>query len=239
MQTSITLLLFSHYKSLHTRSSQSAVTSLRNSPQQWLFLYNAFTIRFLATDFNTGTITITLQISLYYNTYKVFKSHVKSSFHRLTFKSQPTWTQSFWCLNSSIQLLCFRAHILAGWRSKLDWQQTIFVVLYNLPARTIQKTSIAQCLASLCLVMDVSAVLLWLHTSGVQAPCHSILKSLHICQSWLPFDSIQFYIGVTYAVKTAYLNILLVRNRRYFWVSEIAVRICQEVFHNLLDELTR
>jgi hypothetical protein len=35
--------------------------------------------RFLATDFNTGTIAVTLQISLHYSTHKVFKSHVKSS----------------------------------------------------------------------------------------------------------------------------------------------------------------
>jgi hypothetical protein len=37
-----------------------------------------FSIRFLATDFNTGTITVTLQISLHCSTQKVFKSHVKS-----------------------------------------------------------------------------------------------------------------------------------------------------------------
>jgi hypothetical protein len=28
--------------------------------QQWLFLYSAFTLRFLATDFSTGTITVSL-----------------------------------------------------------------------------------------------------------------------------------------------------------------------------------
>jgi hypothetical protein len=38
-----------------------------------------FPNRFLATDFNTGTITVTLQIPLHYSTYKVFKSHVKAS----------------------------------------------------------------------------------------------------------------------------------------------------------------
>jgi hypothetical protein len=70
---------FSHYKALHTRSSQSAVTSLRSSSQQWLFLYNVFTICFLATDFKTGTITVTLQISFYCSTFKFFKSQVKSS----------------------------------------------------------------------------------------------------------------------------------------------------------------
>jgi hypothetical protein len=92
LQISVTLL-FSQYRSLHTRSSQSAVTSHHNRSQQWLFLYNVFTLRFLATDFNTGTITVTLQISLYYSTHKVFKSQVKSSLHRLTFKSQLICTQ--------------------------------------------------------------------------------------------------------------------------------------------------
>jgi hypothetical protein len=52
---------------------------LGNKHQQWLFLYKVFPIRFLPTDFNTVTVTVTLQISLHYNTHKVFKSHVKSS----------------------------------------------------------------------------------------------------------------------------------------------------------------
>jgi hypothetical protein len=34
-----------------------------------------------------------------------------------------------------------------------------------------------KCLLSRCLAMDVSAVLLWLHISGVQEPCHAILWS--------------------------------------------------------------
>jgi hypothetical protein len=41
---------------------------LRNSSQQWLFLYGVFTIRFLAMDINTGSKTVTLQISLYCST---------------------------------------------------------------------------------------------------------------------------------------------------------------------------
>jgi hypothetical protein len=38
-----------------------------------------FPICFLATDYNTGSLTVTLQVSLHYNKYSVFKSHVKSS----------------------------------------------------------------------------------------------------------------------------------------------------------------
>jgi hypothetical protein len=36
------------------------------------------------------------------------------------------------------------------------------------------------CLASRCLEMDVSAVLLWLHNCGVQVSCHNILFTLLI-----------------------------------------------------------
>jgi hypothetical protein len=42
-------------------------------------LMQIFPMLFLATDFNTGTITVTLQISLHYSAHKIFKSHVKSS----------------------------------------------------------------------------------------------------------------------------------------------------------------
>jgi hypothetical protein len=52
---------------------------LGNRTKQWLFLSKDFAIRFLATDFNTGTITVTLQISLQYSTHKVFRSNVNSS----------------------------------------------------------------------------------------------------------------------------------------------------------------
>jgi hypothetical protein len=43
------------------------------------FIYSVFTIRSLATDFSIGTINVTLQVSLYFSTHKVFKSHIKSS----------------------------------------------------------------------------------------------------------------------------------------------------------------
>jgi hypothetical protein len=52
---------------------------LGNRSKQWLFLYKVFPVRFLAADFNTGTVTVSLPISLHYSTYKAFKSHVKSS----------------------------------------------------------------------------------------------------------------------------------------------------------------
>jgi hypothetical protein len=52
---------------------------LGNRSQQCLFLCNVFPIRFLATNFNTGTITVTLPKLLCYSTYNVFKSHVNSS----------------------------------------------------------------------------------------------------------------------------------------------------------------
>jgi hypothetical protein len=35
------------------------------------------------------------------------------------------------------------------------------------------------CLASRCLEMDVSAVLFWLHNSGLQASCHSIIVRIN------------------------------------------------------------
>jgi hypothetical protein len=68
--------------------------------------------------------------------------------------------------------------------------------LYNFGANRIQITtsnsssvslclSVAAetCLASRCLAMDVSAVLLSLHTSGVQVSCHSIYIYIYICIS--------------------------------------------------------
>jgi hypothetical protein len=111
-----------------TRSSQSAVTSLRNSSQQWLFLYNVSTIRFLATDFNIGT---KQPHSTYRCTtaHKVFSSqtglHVSTNLHLIILVPQ---------------LPRFQAHILEGCRSKLDWLRTTFVVLYNPSAPTTQKT---------------------------------------------------------------------------------------------------
>jgi hypothetical protein len=87
-----TLICF-HTTNHYTLDLLSLLSLIFLSSQQWLFFYNVFTIRFLATHFNTGTITVTLQISLYYNTYKVFKSHVISTLHRLTFKSQLNCTQ--------------------------------------------------------------------------------------------------------------------------------------------------
>jgi hypothetical protein len=56
---------------------------LGNRSQQWLLVHIVFTNRFLATDFNTRTISVTLQISLYYGTHQIFISHVKSSQIRL------------------------------------------------------------------------------------------------------------------------------------------------------------
>jgi hypothetical protein len=61
----------------------------------------SFPTRFLATDFNTVTITVTLQIALHYSTHKVFESHVKSSqpdsvvmpYQQLTLKSAVQFSQ--------------------------------------------------------------------------------------------------------------------------------------------------
>jgi hypothetical protein len=56
---------------------QSTTLALRNRVEQWLFLCKVFPIRFLATDFKTGT----LLHSIHHCTtaHEVFKSHVKSS----------------------------------------------------------------------------------------------------------------------------------------------------------------
>jgi hypothetical protein len=43
------------------------------------FSLQIFPIRFLATDFNTGTVTVILKISLHYSTHKVFSSQLKFS----------------------------------------------------------------------------------------------------------------------------------------------------------------
>jgi hypothetical protein len=85
-----------HYElflSLLLQSSWNAYPNLRfhfsslcTAPVLTNFLYLfplAFTIRFLARIYNTGTIKValnhTLPISLYYSTLEVFKSHVNSS----------------------------------------------------------------------------------------------------------------------------------------------------------------
>jgi hypothetical protein len=56
-------------------------------------------------------------------------------------------------------------------------------------------------LASRCLPMDVSAVLLWLHTSGVQASCHNIFRFNYI-YLWTHFftdlyeNLCKFFLGI-------------------------------------------
>jgi hypothetical protein len=70
-------------------------------------------------DFNTGAVT--LRILLYYSTHKFFKSHAKSSLHRLTPKSELTCARKPRCLDSSVPLLCPPSHILAGCRLELKW----------------------------------------------------------------------------------------------------------------------
>jgi hypothetical protein len=54
--------------------------------KQWLFLCKGFPICFLATDFNTGTITVTLQISLHYSTHKVFTGRLLILLQLRTFR---------------------------------------------------------------------------------------------------------------------------------------------------------
>jgi hypothetical protein len=41
---------------------------------------------------------------------------------------------------------------------------------------TVDSITSETCLPSRCLAVEVSAVLLWLHTSGVQAPCHTTIQ---------------------------------------------------------------
>jgi hypothetical protein len=53
--------------------------------KRWLFLCKRFPIRFLATDFNTGTITVTLQISLHYSTQNLQFTYLR--LHRPTSNS--------------------------------------------------------------------------------------------------------------------------------------------------------
>jgi hypothetical protein len=115
----------SHYKSRHTASSQSCVTSLRDSTEPWIFHYSVFTIRFLATDFSRGTITVTLPISLYYSTRYVFSSQ--------------TDLQVSTILHSIILmplLHCFHAHILACWHSKRPSVVTLIITLHGPEQKT-------------------------------------------------------------------------------------------------------
>jgi hypothetical protein len=64
----------------YNNTALSLISTLYNSPLRPLVSSSitVSTSRFLATDFNTGTITVslnhTLQISLYYSTYNVFYS---------------------------------------------------------------------------------------------------------------------------------------------------------------------
>jgi hypothetical protein len=50
---------------------------LGNRSKRWLFLCKVFPMRFLATDCNTGSINVTLQISLHYSTHEVL-NHILS-----------------------------------------------------------------------------------------------------------------------------------------------------------------
>jgi hypothetical protein len=75
------------------------------------------TIRFLATDFNTGTTTVslnyTLQISPYYNTHKVFSSQPSLQLHGTALNSDASVPQ----FNSyAPKLICCQAGV-----SKLNW----------------------------------------------------------------------------------------------------------------------
>jgi hypothetical protein len=75
-----------------TTITYNTVLDLHNLHYNLLSLFPlVFTIRFLATDLNTGILQVwlhhTLPISLYYSTHKVFKSHVKSSQTDLLFPS--------------------------------------------------------------------------------------------------------------------------------------------------------
>jgi hypothetical protein len=77
------------------------------------------------------------------------------------------------------------------WTQLLNWteltQRSHVSSLYNFEKNRIEITisnissismclsvAVEMCLASRCLEMDVAAVLLWLHTSGVQASCHNM-----------------------------------------------------------------
>jgi hypothetical protein len=55
--------------------------------------------------------------------------------------------------------------------------------LATLPSNTcpspVESITSRICLPNRCLAMDVSAVLLWLHTSGVQSSCHNTKLRLH------------------------------------------------------------
>jgi hypothetical protein len=99
--------------------------------------------------FNTGTITVTLQISLYYSTHKVFKSHTKSSLHTLIIKSELTCTQQSQCLNT-ISLLPISYPGRLAPRARLT--QTTFRVSYNHSARTTaENTASARNYKNTCL----------------------------------------------------------------------------------------
>jgi hypothetical protein len=138
---------FSHYKSLHTESSRFTLTSLYNSSQQWLFLCNVFTVRFLARDFNTGL----------HSRYPCTTAHTKFSSHTLKssqadeqFLSWPSPTYN--CLQ--LKNLASR-YIASGWTTAEKtpllycWSRASGVVQEPSP-RGPQETPLLNCWPRAC-----------------------------------------------------------------------------------------
>jgi hypothetical protein len=116
---------------------------------------SVFTSRNLATDFNTGTVTVSLnyslQISLYYSAYKDFSSppdlqlstELSTLLHHLSSANPGTLNPVLSCncqlshchlrstldsrefINSIPKVICWQAGV-----SKLNWLKTIYFVLY-------------------------------------------------------------------------------------------------------------
>jgi hypothetical protein len=101
-------------------NSQFTVTHTAQCPQS----IAVSTIRFLATDFNTETTSVslnyTLQISRNYSTWKVFFSQPDFQLHWTAFNNS----------DASIQLLCSQAQILADWR--LETQPTLSCLRFSI-----------------------------------------------------------------------------------------------------------
>jgi hypothetical protein len=98
----------SHYKQIQHYRYFHAVQFTLTHPSVLSLLVS--TSRFLATDFNTGSIAFSLNYTLQI-------SHIEPSLHSLTSKS-----------TNCSQFLCSQAHIEAGWRRETQLTETIFVL---------------------------------------------------------------------------------------------------------------
>jgi hypothetical protein len=131
-----------------------------------------------------------------------FKSHMKSSFHRLI-PFLPLFCNCQFRRLDLIQLLCSQAHVLADWRLETRlaydfWNELFFITTLHGPRGKHSLSIVGNaCLQRRCITTEVNCCLrircrgfvftesfpsnerlFWLRYSGFRASCHNIFNSI-------------------------------------------------------------